>query len=617
MKYPIETIRHSCAHVMAAAIRELWPSAKFGVGPDIETGFYYDVLFPEPIKIEDLSKIESKMRKIRKKNKKFIKEYMSIDDAKKFMNENNQDFKIDLLNLLSEKGTTTVAKETGDQNSVDLSDGLEEVSFFKVEEFTDLCRGPHVGFTKEIGSFKLHKLAGAYWRGDERKPQLQRIYGLCFETEEEVKAELERLEQVKLRDHRKIGKELGIYHVSEEVGTGLPLWLPNGTIVREELELLAKEEEKKYGYQRVVTPHITNEKLYYQSGHLPYYKDDMYPPIEIEKNNYYLRPMNCPHHHHIYLSRPRSYREVPVRLAEYGQVYRYEDSGALSGLMRTRGFCQNDAHIYCTYSQAKQEFINVMDMHARYYKMFDIQEFYMRFSLPDLEKLDKYVDEPKKWIDASKIIRSAMDESGYPYKEVEGEAAFYGPKVDFMIKSVIGTEQAISTNQLDFLASERFSLHYTGEDGKDHPVYVIHRAPLGSHERFIAFLIEHYNGKLPIWLSPVQALIIPISDRHIEYANRIKDDFVSSKVANASLGLRMDIDSTNERMQKKIRSATLRRIPIIIIVGENEMESETISLRLRDGRNINEINKEEFKKDLINSVENRNDTLFYESKLFV
>jgi threonyl-tRNA synthetase len=403
---------------------------------------------------------------------------------------------------------------------------------------------------------------------------------------------------------------MDIFHLSEKVGAGLPLWLPNGTAIRDELETLAKERERKAGYQRVSTPHITLEDLYYQSGHLPYYKDDMYAPIEIDEKRYFLRPMNCPHHHHIYLSKPRSYRDLPLRLSEYGQVYRYEKSGALSGTMRTRGFCQNDAHIYCALNDAKEEFKHVMRMHADYYQLFGIKESYMRLSLPDLTKLDKYVDEPAKWLAALNIIKEAMEESELPYVEAKGDAAFYGPKIDFIIKSATGVENAISTNQLDFLATERFGLTYTGEDGAEHPVYVIHRAPLGSHERFIAFLTEHYGGKFPFWLAPIQLRIIPIADRHVDAARQLLERLMSERVFNGSLGFRVDLDDSSERMQKKIRSATLLHIPMLLVLGDAEIESRTASIRLRDGTDYGQVKTEEFIEVIRRAAEERTDELF-------
>jgi threonyl-tRNA synthetase len=570
---------------MAAALQKLFPDAKFGVGPAIEQGFFYDVSLSRRLVDEDLAKIEAEMRRIVKKKEAFVIEMLPIDAAIAEMQRLNQPYKIELLKLLKEKGSTAVAKETGDDDAAAI-DSAGTVSFYRTGDFVDLCRGPHVKHTGQIGAFKLTHLAGAYWRGNEKNDQLQRIYGLCFDTKADLEKELWRIEQAKLRDHRKIGKELRLFTFSEEVGPGLPLWLPKGVVLRDELEYLARQEERRDGYERVVTSHITKEALYYKSGHLPYYKEDMYAPIDIEGDNYYLRPMNCPHHHQVYLANPHSYRQLPLRISEYGQVYRYERSGALSGLMRTRGFCQNDAHIYCRFDQAKDEFLRVMRLHARYYDLIGITDYSMRLALPDLDKLDKYVNEPEKWLEALGIIRAAMEESGYPYEEAEGEAAFYGPKVDFMIKSVIGTEYAISTNQLDFMATSRFNLNYVGEDGDKHPVYVIHRAPLGSHERFVAFLIEHYAGAFPTWLAPVQLRIIPISDRHLAYAEKVKAELLQADIQNGTGGLRVDLDETAERMQKKIRLAQTEKIPYMLIIGDKEMEQEQVAVRLRNGQDL-------------------------------
>lgn len=584
------TQRHSGAHLMAAAINKLWPTAQFGTGPAIDNGFYYDVLLDTPLEEADLKRIEKEMRHMQKQRLKFERQELSIDDAIQKMEALHQSFKVELLTLLKEKGSTAVAKETGDEDLVAPSqEGVTQVSFYQTGNFVDLCRGPHVENTGQIPAFKLTHIAGAYWRGDNTKPQLQRIYALCYATQEELEAEIWRAEQVKLRDHRRLGKELHLFTFSDEIGVGLPLWLPKGMVLRDELEFLAQKEERRDGYQRVSTPQIAKEALYYCSGHLPYYKEDMYDPIKIDEESYYLRPMNCPHHHMVYASSPHSYRELPLRISEYGQVYRYELSGALSGLMRTRGFCQNDAHIYCRFDQAKEEFLKVMQLHVRYYELMGIKDYYMRLSLPDLNKLDKYVNEPEKWLKALEIIREAMIESGYPFKEVEGEAAFYGPKIDFMIKNVIGNEYAISTNQLDFLATERFNLNYTAEDGAKHPVYVIHRAPLGSHERFVAFLIEHYAGSFPLWLSPIQVRLIPIADRHVDYARKVQDFLMSAEVHNGTGGLRVDMDSSAERMQKKIRNAQQEKIPYMLVIGDKEVEEEKVAVRLRSGEDLGAI----------------------------
>ncbi|NWJ44938.1 MAG: threonine--tRNA ligase [Chloroflexi bacterium] len=589
-------MRHSAAHLMAAAVQQLWPDARFGVGPAVKNGFYYDMDLPVQLTPEDLGKIEQKMRELKNKKLPFERVELPVDDAIAEMDKRGQAYKVELLQLLKEKGSTAVAKETGDADVVDTdsSGGVTSVSFYKTGDFVDLCRGPHVNSTVQIGAFKLMNIAGAYWRGNEKNKQLQRLYGAAFATKEELDQYLWQLEEAKKRDHRKLGQELDIFVISDEVGPGLPLWMPNGTVLRDELERLSKEEERRDGYYRISTPNITKAQLYYRSGHLPFYREDMYAPMIIDDEEYFLKPMNCPHHHQIYLARPHSYRDLPLRLAEYGQVYRYEQSGALSGLMRVRGMAQNDAHIYCRYDQAKEEFLRVMNLHSRYYKLLGIDDYYMRFSKPDLNKLDKYVNEPEKWIEAMNVVKEAMDESGLPYIEAEGEAAFYGPKIDFMIKSVIGTEYAISTNQLDFLATERFGLVYTGEDGKEHPVYVIHRAPLGSHERFVAFLIEHFAGAFPTWLAPVQAVVIPIADRHNEYARKVYETLFNADIPNAINGMRVELDDARESMQKKIRKAQLQKIPYMLVVGDKEAEQGAVAVRLRNNQDLGSMPLDEF-----------------------
>lgn len=608
VKPELDRMRHSAAHLMAAAVQSIWPEAKFGVGPTTRDGFYYDIDLPSPLSVDDLEKVEAKMNELRKKGLSFERTEVPIDEAIAEMERLKQPYKVELLNLLKEKGSTLIVKEFGDEGVADENGGgASEVSFYRTGDFLDLCRGPHVANTKEIGPFKLLKVAGAYWRGNEKNAQLQRVYGAAFSTKEELQKYLWQMEESKKRDHRKLGKELEIFFFSEDVGPGLPLWMPNGVAMRKELEKLATEEERKDGYLPVSTPVITKEALYYRSGHLPYYKDDMYAPLQIDEENYYLRPMNCPHHHQVYGVRPRSYRELPLRLSEYGLCHRYEASGVLSGLMRVRAFLQNDAHLYCSYDQAKEEFKRVMHLHSRYYKLFDIKDYYMSFSLPDLNRLDKYVDQPQKWLAAMEIIRQAMDETDYPYEEREGDAAFYGPKIDFIIENVIGNEYAISTNQLDFLASERFNLTYIGPDSKDYPVYVIHRAPLGSHERFIAFLLEHYAGNFPTWLAPMQVQIVPITDRHTDYSLKVRDTLFQAPIATASGGLRVDVDLSSERMQKKIRNATLMKIPYMLVLGDKEMESGEVTVRLRNGKDLGAMPIEKLIDRLQTEVTSRHD----------
>jgi threonyl-tRNA synthetase len=583
----LELIRHDAAHVLAMAVQELYPGTQVTIGPAIENGFYYDFARSESFTPEDLAKIEVRMREIVKQDLPTRREVWPRDKAISHFEAIGEHYKAEIIR--------DIPKD-------------EDVSIYFHGKWHDLCRGPHFVSTGKIGdAFKLTKLAGAYWRGDAKNAQLQRIYGTAWRDKKELDEYLTRLEEQEKRDHRRIGKDLNLFTFSPDVGAGLPLWMPNGMVIRQELEFLAINEERRDGYQRVATPEITKEALYVRSRHLAFYKEDMYSPLDIEGEKFYLKPMNCPHHHMIYLATRHSYRELPVRLAEYGHCYRYEASGGLSGLMRVRGFSQNDAHIYCRADQAKDEFVRVMRLHVRYYEMMGIKDYFMRLSLPDLSKKQNFVDEPQKWIAAGEIIRTAMKESGYPYVEAEGEAAFYGPKVDFMIKSVIGTEYAISTNQLDFMATETFDLKYIGEDGAEHPVYVIHRAPLGSHERFTAFLIEHYAGAFPTWLAPVQARIVPISEKVNDYAEKVRQRLFDVPVVNGTAGLRIDVDTSNERMQKKIRDAQLQKIPYMLVAGEREAAEGKVAVRLRSGKDLGPMPLESFISRIKSEAESRRD----------
>jgi threonyl-tRNA synthetase len=583
----LELVRHDMAHVLAMAVQELFPGTQVTIGPAIEDGFYYDFARETPFTPEDLPKIEEKMREIIKRDLLTRREVWPRDKAVAHFKGMGETYKAELIGSIPEG---------------------EDVSIYWHGDWHDLCRGPHFASTGKIGdAFKLTKIAGAYWRGDAKNAQLQRIYGTAWRDSKELDAHLARLEEQEKRDHRKLGKELDLFTFSPDVGAGLPLWMPNGMVIRQELEFLALQEERKEGYRRVASPHIAKEALYYRSRHLPYYNEGMYAPLDIDGENYYLRPMNCPHHHLIYGATRHSYRELPVRIAEYGQDYRYEASGGLSGLMRVRGFCMNDAHIYCRYDQAKDEFIRVLHLHARYYELMGIKEYYMRLSLPDMNKLDKYVDAPEKWITALDIIKQAMNESGYKYIEGKGEAAFYGPKIDFMIRSAIGTEYTISTNQLDFLATETFDLKYIGEDGAEHPVYVIHRAPLGTHERFTAFLIEHYAGAFPTWLAPIQARVVPISEKVNDYAEKVRQALFDTPVVNGTAGLRVDVDWSSERMQKKIRDAQLQKIPYMLVIGEREAAEGKVAVRLRSGKDLGAMPLETFIKRIKDEAESRKD----------
>lgn len=563
----IENIRHSFAHVLAAAVKNLYPNVQLGIGPVIENGFYYDF---GNIKIvdDDLPTIEKEMRAITQRSLVFKRELWRKAKAKKFFTK--QPYKLELIRELK-------SKKVGIEHTGDV--------------FTDLCKGGHVKNTSELplDAFKLIHTAGAYWKGDEKRPMLTRVYGVAFGTKVELDKYLWQQEETKKRDHRILGEKLKLFTFAPEVGPGLPLWLPNGTIVRDVIETYAKKVEREWGYERVATPHIAKEELYKISGHLPYYAESMYPPMKLDDGNYYLKAMNCPHTHMIFKAQPHSYKDLPIRYAEYGTVYRYERSGTLAGLLRVRGFTQNDAHIYCREDQAEEEFLKVMQLHEFWYKkVFGITNFYMRLSLPAKDK-QKYAGVPKQWKEAGEIIRRAMKKSGLPYKEAQGEAAFYGPKVDFQITSVIGREETASTNQLDFLATKRFRLTYRDRDGKEKPVYVIHRAPLGSHERFIAFLIEHYAGAFPFWLAPEQLWILPVSEKFSGYAARVREKLLAWKPA-----LRARVNDASETVAKRIREGETMKIPYLLVVGEKEALQNAVSVRERGKGNLGAMKFEEF-----------------------
>ena len=581
----IASIRHSLAHLLAMAVLKKFPNAKLGIGPVIENGFYYDFKLPASISNDDLPELEKYMRELIIKKFNFFGEKITPLSAKNLFKD--QPFKTDLIQEFSkEKKQLTVYATCPPE----IKKWKAPVKGTKIMDcFIDLCRGGHTDNTSEINpdAFKLTHIAGAYWRGETKNQQLTRIYGIAFTTKEELEKHIWQLEEAKKRDHRVLGERLKLFTFAPEVGPGLPLWLPNGMIIRDEIEQYAKEVEKALGYKRVATPHIAKEELYRLSGHIPYYADSMFPPMKLDDGNYYLKAMNCPHTHMIYRSEPHSYRDLPLRLAEYGTVYRHELSGTLAGLLRVRGFSQNDAHIYCREDQVEEEFLAVMRLHEFWYRdIFGITDFHMRLSLPAKDK-KKYVHLPDGWKKSVELIRSAMKKSGLPFTEVEGEAAFYGPKVDFQIQSVIGREETASTNQLDFLATQRFDLTYTDSDGKQKPVYVIHRAPLGSHERFIAFLIEHYAGAFPLWLAPTQISILPINDSFAGYCEEIKKLLESHKI-------RVAINSTAETIGKKIRETEMNKIPFMLIVGEREKSAEMISVRERGGKDLGTMKPEEF-----------------------
>lgn len=567
----LTVLRHSTAHVLAQAVQDLYPEAKLGIGPPIEDGFYYDFGVFKPFQHEDLERIEKRMQEIVKAGQRFQRRvFPSLDAAKTELA--NEPYKLELIDIKGEVDTGEVMEVgLGDLTIYDNIDRRTGETCW-----SDLCRGPHLPSTKLIPAFKLTRNAAAYWRGNEKNQQLQRIYGTAWPTRDELKYYLRRLEEAAKRDHRGIGEELELFTFSNEVGRGLPLWMPNGTIIRDELEGWARETERRLGYQRVSTPHLSKEDLYYLSGHLPYYQDDLYAPIDIEGEQYYLRPMNCPHHHMVYRARPRSYRELPYKIAEYGTVYRFERSGQLHGIMRSRGFTQNDAHIYCTLDQAKDQFLEVMRMHDDYYRALGITDFYMILALRDPADNVKYHDDADMWHNAERITREAMEESGIPYVEELGGAAHYGPKIDFIIRAVTGKEFAASTNQVDLYTPRRFELTYHDSDGTDKPVVVIHRAPLGSHERFVGFLTEHFAGAFPAWLAPEQVRVIPVMPDLTDYANKVRDIVFDA-------GLRVDVDASDNRLPAKVRAAVTRKIPLILVVGRREAEQQTVSVRYRSG----------------------------------
>lgn len=567
-------IRHSAAHVMAQAVMEMFPDGKITIGPPVENGFYYDFDLPRNLTPEDLEQVEKRMRQIVQGKHEFKKTVISAEEAKKVFA--NQPYKLELIEGL-EKGRF-------DEYGNPLKE-KPEISIYQHDTFVDLCRGPHVANTKEIkqDAFKLMSIAGAYWRGDEKNKQLQRVYGTAWESKKQLEEYLHQLEEAKKRDHRKLGKELEIFTFDDEVGPGLPLFLPNGGVMIEELEKLAKEMEDKAGYVRVRTPNLTKEDLFIRSGHLPYYAESMYPPMELEGVKYYVKPMNCPMHHKIFGSKPRSYRDLPIRLAEYGTVYRYEKSGELFGLMRVRSLQMNDAHMYVTEDQFEQEFLGVIDLYLKYFELFGIEKYVMRFSKHSKAGLGKkYVDNERLWLKTEDMVRRAMQNGNVPYVEAEDEAAFYGPKIDVQIWSVIGKEFSLATNQVDFAQPARFDLKYTNKDGQEEMPLCIHRAPLSTHERLIGFLLEHYGGNFPVWLSPEQVRVISITDNQNEYAENIAKQLREN-------GIRARADVSAQRMNAKIRSAQLMKVPYMLVVGENEMKAGQVSLRVRDGSQQNNI----------------------------
>lgn len=573
------TFWHSSAHLMAEAVEALYPGAKFWVGPAIDSGgFYYDIdLGGRQVTEEDLRKLEVKMAELTRQNEVYRRKEISKAEAVKYFTEKGDEYKLDLLE--------------------NLQDG--QITFYTQGNFTDLCRGPHIPNTGFIKAVRLTNIAGAYWKGDERNKQLTRIYGVSFPSQKELDEYLLMLEEARKRDHRKLGKELGIFTFDEQVGPGLPLWMPNGAVVIEQLERLAKETEERAGYKRVVTPNIAKESLYITSGHLPYYQDSMFPPMELEGEKYYLKAMNCPHHHKIFAAEQKSYKDLPFRLAEYGTCYRYEQSGELFGLMRVRCLHMNDAHIYCTKDQFYDEFKAVNEMYMKYFGIFGIGKYVMRFSTHEPSKLGKkYMDEPELWKETESLVRDVLVRTKTPFIEVPDEAAFYGPKIDVQIWSAIGREFTLATNQVDFAQGKRFQLAFTNKENHPETPLIIHRAPLGTHERFIGFLLEHYAGRFPVWLAPLQVKILPITDKSLEYAQSLL-----GVLKNADI--RAEVDDRSEKIGKKIRDTELAKVPYMLVVGEKEMQDRKVAVRRQAKGDLGSKGIEEFIAGLRQEINDR------------
>jgi len=571
-------IRHSAAHVMAQAVMEMFEEgeAKIAIGPPIENGFYYDFDLPRALTPEDLESIEKRMRQIIAGNYPFEKKVVNAEEAKEVYKD--QPYKLELIEGLEEGGYDEYGEPLEEK---------PEISFYAHDDFTDLCRGPHVEHTGKINpsAIKLLNVAGAYWRGDEDRPQLQRIYGTAWKTKEQLKDYLWKLEEAKRRDHRRLGRELDLFSTSEEVGAGLILWHPKGGLVRKIAEDFARHQHELGGYDFVYSPHIGKANLWQTSGHLDWYKDGMYSPLDIEGQEYYLKPMNCPFHVEIYKDKIRSYRELPLRYAEWGTVYRYERSGVLHGLLRVRGFTQDDAHHFCRPDQMPEEIDFVLDFSLRVLRAFGFTDFQAYLSTRNPEK---YAGSPEDWEAPTEALRQALERAGVPYEIDEGEAVFYGPKIDIKITDALGREWQLSTIQFDFILPERFDMTFIGEDGKEHRPYMVHRALMGSMERFMGVLIEHYGGAFPVWLSPVQAVIIPITDRHLDYA------FETAKSLKAA-GIRVEVDDGSDRMNAKIRKAQKEKVPYMLVVGDKEVENGQVALRLRSGENLGAMDLEAFK----------------------
>jgi len=573
-----EILLHSTAHLMAQAVKILFPKAKVTIGPSIDNRFYYDFDVEVPFTEKDIDDIEDKMRELASQKQEITRCVMSRDEAIDLFNKIDESYKVDIISEIDPK---------------------EKITVYTQNSFIDLCKGPHLPNTGMIKYFKLLESSSAYWRGDEKNKVLQRIYGTAFSSKKELKSYLFLIEEAKKRDHRKLGKELKLFSFDEEVGPGLPLWLPNGTILVEEVEKLAKDTERKAGYQRVISPHLTKGILYERSGHLEHYKDSMFPAMEIDGIEYYIKPMNCPHHHKIYSSSPKSYRDLPIRMAEYGTCYRYEKSGQLFGLMRVRSMQMNDAHIYCTEEQFHDEFLAVCNLYLAYFEIFGIEKYQMRLSVHDVDGLGKkYVNEPKLWIKTENAVRNALKSGNIDFVEIQGEAAFYGPKIDVQVWSAIGKEFTLATNQVDFAIPKRFGLTYTSPSGEEITPICIHRAPLSTHERFIGFLIEHFGGNFPLWLAPIQVIVLPISDKTEKYAKQIHKKLIE-------LGIRAELNNKSEKIGAKIRESELLKINIMLIIGPKENENKTVTVRKRFKKEQQEMALTELSEILTQEIKQR------------
>ena len=570
----IEQLRHSASHIMAEAVQSLFPDAKFGIGPVIENGFYYDFELPRPLTPDDLPAIEKQMAKIIARNTPFTYEEASKDDARRIFAK--QTYKLELIDEIQE----------------------ERVGIYRQGQFTDLCRGPHVKSTGEVKAFKLLNIAGAYWRGDEKRPMLQRIYGAAFETQAELDEHIKRLAEIEARDHRRLIKQLDLVSFHEEAGAGLAYWHPKGGLIRVLIEDYWRKRHLESGYDIVFTPHIGKAQLWETSGHLGFYKDSMYSPMQIDEQDYYIKPMNCPFHIMIYKTKLRSYRELPLRWAELGTVYRYERSGTLHGLLRVRGFTQDDAHIICTPEQIEGEIQRVLDFCLSILRAFGFEDYKMELSVRDPQNPGKYAGSDDMWQQAEASLIKALEARNLSHERKEGEAVFYGPKIDIKIKDVLGRAWQCSTIQFDFTLPERFDMTFIGDDGKERRPYMVHRALMGSLERFFGILVEHYGGAFPVWLAPVQVMIIPIADRHVEYTKKLETELKAD-------GLRVQVDARPERMNSKIREAQLQKIPYMLVVGDKEMAAEGVSIRLRTGEDLGKKSVSEFKSMAKDAVSNK------------